>query len=118
VDETPVFIHPVNEDPAEHLEYDVRTGLLIGRTERGQKCIDLLGLNRDGLVELRRRQYVATLAHVRMVQNAVGTGEADLAADLLDHAQGCKDGTRPFSLAGRVALREEKARLRRLSDAL
>lgn len=116
--EKPVFIHPGREDPAEHVEFDAKTGLLIGKTERGQMCIDLLGLNRDALVELRRQQYLAALTQANTAQNALATGAADMALLLLAQIEGYKQGTRPFSLAGRRALQDVKERLRAFFDAL
>jgi hypothetical protein len=106
--ETPVFIHPVREDPAEHLQFDPLTGLMIGITERGQRCIDLLGLNRDALVELRIFYYRSVKAKA-MYAAVAGAEEA---ASYVAYLQDFCDGTMPFSLAGRVALRDAQEHFR------
>lgn len=50
-----LLINPSIEDPDEHIELDVNSGLLNGLTEKGKVTISTLGLNRQALVELRRR---------------------------------------------------------------
>jgi hypothetical protein len=56
--EQPLLINPASgdpeDDPEKHLAVDVEIGLLIGLTDRGKKCIEILGLNtRDQLVDGR-----------------------------------------------------------------
>jgi hypothetical protein len=51
--EKPLLIHPGRTDPAGHFALDLRTGVLEGLTESGKVCIDVLGLNREGLVNDR-----------------------------------------------------------------
>jgi hypothetical protein len=53
-DEQPLLINPFLEDPSGHLDVDLKTGMLLAKTARGQACIDILGLNkRDQLVAKR-----------------------------------------------------------------
>lgn len=118
VDEVPVFIHPAREDPADHLEFDPKTALLIGRTARGQLCIDLLGLNRDALVQLRAQQYSAAMAKAQMVINAATLGDVGMASAFAAEIKNVKDGKAPFSLAGRKGLQDSRERLRSAMDQL
>ena len=56
--ERPILLNPLEDDPADHLEVD-DTGVMIAKTDRGQACIDIFGLNaRESLLgarSLRRR---------------------------------------------------------------
>lgn len=110
--EQPVFINPTKEDPAGHVEFDPTTGLLIGRTDRGQMCIDLLGLNRERLVELRRERFLAAVTTARALFVATDPHEIEQYREQL---RGYKVGTKPFSIAGRKGLEVE---MRRLQDRL
>lgn len=54
--EFPLLLNPLEDDPEDHLSVDVKTGILSAKTDRGQACIDVFGLNvRDQLVEDRKR---------------------------------------------------------------
>ena len=58
-EESPILIHPRKEDPAEHLDIDVETGEIIPRTERGEMCIRIFGLDiRDGLAGDRESSVI------------------------------------------------------------
>ena len=59
VQEDPLLINPVFENPADHLEID-ETGLFtpLNDSDRGRMCISIFGLNdRGGLVEERKRTF-------------------------------------------------------------
>jgi uncharacterized protein (TIGR02646 family) len=57
LNDKPLIIHPVFEDPARHLEFDP-LGMLIPRTPEGETTIELFGLNcRESLVDERREAY-------------------------------------------------------------
>ncbi|OBS98384.1 hypothetical protein A9259_07965 [Vibrio cyclitrophicus] len=49
----PEILIPTLDDIDSHISYDIRSGLLIGLTERARNTIDFLGLNRFELVESR-----------------------------------------------------------------
>lgn len=55
IKEQPALLNPwlADDDPEQHLLFDPTTGLVVGQTPRGQETAQLLGLNRDGLVEER-----------------------------------------------------------------
>jgi uncharacterized protein (TIGR02646 family) len=58
--ERPFFIHPVEEDPQEFLDFNEEYVRAIGGNDRGKATIDALGLNREPIVE-RRRDALAKL---------------------------------------------------------
>jgi hypothetical protein len=57
--EKPLLLNPVREDPSRHLDVDRFTGAVFARgdSEVGKTCIQLLGLNRPGLIEARLTEY-------------------------------------------------------------
>jgi len=54
--EQPVFIHPVNEDPARFISFTDEIPIGIDDEGRGSKTIELLGLDRELLNEQRRNK--------------------------------------------------------------
>jgi uncharacterized protein (TIGR02646 family) len=56
LNEKPVLIHP-EIDTAENHFYFEKNGIIQGNTERGRRTISILGLNRDKLVDARRKKY-------------------------------------------------------------
>ncbi len=50
--ENPLIIDPEYENPEEHFYYD-KAGMIYAETKRGKVTIDLLGLNREDLIEAR-----------------------------------------------------------------
>jgi uncharacterized protein (TIGR02646 family) len=71
-EESPILINPAMEDPTEYIafrgEMAVAKGSERGR-ERGQRTIEILGLNRDGLVERRQDIYREKKSWYQMIQN-------------------------------------------------
>jgi uncharacterized protein (TIGR02646 family) len=54
-DERPLLINPLLEDPENHLEVQLKTGIMLYKTIRGEKCIEIFGLNiRDDLRDGRK----------------------------------------------------------------
>ena len=108
--EQPTLLNPWIDDPAEHLIFDA-SGTISWRTDRGRRNIELLGLNRDGLLESRTEtcNYVRTL-YVRMVTASL---EGDITKfekhvkELDEH----RDGKKPFSATIAALLRELDAKL-------
>jgi len=119
--ELPVFIHPVLEDPHKHIRFDAETGLLIDKTPRGKLCIDLLGLNREGLAKERRKIYLFVRGLIKTSMQQIRDRDLKSLADQLDIIERYKQGSESYSWAGRVALRAERAamkELKKLADAL
>jgi len=53
--EEPLLLNPLIDYPEEHLTVETSTGIMVAKTERGQTCIDMFGLNiRDQLVDDRK----------------------------------------------------------------
>lgn len=102
--EVPLLINPLVDDPSEHLDMDVETGVLFKKTDRGEMCIRILDLNREGLPEARKGVYEDVLMHAEAFPRALlkddskrGTFHQKV---LLSH----KKGVAAYSLAGRKAL--------------
>lgn len=55
----PLLIHPVDEDPAEHLAFLPASGRFDPRTRKGEESIAVFGLDRRPLVEGRRDAWWA-----------------------------------------------------------
>jgi AAA domain, putative AbiEii toxin, Type IV TA system len=53
--EQPLLLNPRRDEPQEHLVF-VDTGEVVSKTERGRVTIEVLGLNRPGLIEARRAE--------------------------------------------------------------
>lgn len=52
--EKPLLPDPAKEDPRAFVEFRSEVAFARGGSPRGQACIDVVGLNRDALLELRR----------------------------------------------------------------
>lgn len=79
--EHPALLNPwlPTDDPAEHLTFDIDSGKVIGRTERGRITVDLLGLNRNGLPEARLEACDKVVADYGDVVEDASKGRAPLA---------------------------------------
>lgn len=121
VKELPVFIHPVIENPLKHLAFDANTGLLIDKTPRGKLCIDLLGLNREGLSRERKKIYLSVVAFIRTAIENIRERDLQSLSENLAIIESYRKGTEAYSWAGRVALKDQQSLLRelkKLCDAL
>ncbi len=52
--EKPIIIHPEVDTPENHFYYD-KSGIIYGNTERGQKNVTILNLNRQDILEKRKQ---------------------------------------------------------------
>lgn len=75
--ETPVLVDPASEDPRDHIRYDGDSP--YARTERGQTTIEILGLRRGDLREVRK-DLLDTLTLLRTLVIRLGPGDPDAAA--------------------------------------
>jgi hypothetical protein len=99
-DEHPALLNPWSDDPDEHLVFDPFTGLVAGLTPRGRVTIDVLGLNRDGLPEDRKKACTAVRnAMKNIVTQAWARGPDDEDVDLL---RSVRVGSAPFAAISRV----------------
>jgi hypothetical protein len=58
-DEKPLLLNPLIDNPGKHFKLDPEVGILAGLTPKGEMCIEVLGLNREELVEERIDAYFA-----------------------------------------------------------
>ena len=94
--EKPLLINPLVEDPSKHLKVDTVTGFMVAKTQRGQACIDILGLNRrDQLVAARR----TAIQKIQYLWQRPGENSAELEKLLVDAAE-------PHTLASRTAYKK------------
>ncbi len=101
--ESPLLVNPVFENPEEHLEID-ETGAFYARTDRGQVCIDVFGLNRrEALVGARRKAFLSTKAKFQAWWTAVHSSPEE-AETFYRELMAVKEGKEPYSVAGRLAL--------------
>ena len=122
--EQPLFLHPLFDDPTEHFNLDVDLGILGGKTDRGEMCIKLLDLNRDGLLEDRRRTYTSLLAKMKTANyeaedpNITKEELTKTVVEMLAEVIGCKRGRTPYSFAGRQALEGRPDLLERFKESI
>lgn len=106
--ELPVFIHPVLESPFKHLYFDPATGLLIDKTKRGKLCIDLLGLNREGLPPERKKIYLAVIAFLKAAIDDIENSDLPSLRNNLSIIDSYQKGKEPYSCAGQRALKDRQ----------
>ena len=104
--EQPTLLSPWVDDPADHLSFDGKTGVITGRTTRGRGTIALLGLNREGLLDSRKEtcDFLRGL-YLRLFAAAVEDHTAvvdQLIAELETH----RNGEKPFSATTASVIRE------------
>ena len=105
--ENPLLLHPVCDDPADHMRVD-ETGVMIGKTPRGDMCIAVFGLNaRETLVNERARCVKHTrnlLALIVCFVASSADGQADDLSELLLQLRKIEDGRVQYSAAGRAVI--------------
>jgi hypothetical protein len=102
--EKPLLLHPVLDDPADHLTLQLDTGVLVPKTPRGECTIEILGLNRDALVEARHDVVIAVWALVVAARTHLDNGEIEDARAAVARLEKYRDGSAPFAWAGRLTL--------------
>jgi hypothetical protein len=109
--ETPLFIHPLFEDPEKELGLDTKTGLLFHKSDRGKFCIEKLDLNREGLPEERRKRYTEARLRMISVTSHLQYNRGDEATEELNELLAFSRGTAELSWAGRIAFEEGRKSL-------
>ena len=121
--ESPILLNPVEEDPVAHLKVD-DIGVMIAKTDRGQKCIDIFGLNaREALLDARRECIENTKSRfqtmvLKMLMASRKHDEEDAMRKLAEKVKKIESGEAPYSACGRLVLRECKNKLGRLIGRL
>ena len=101
--EKPLLLNPLHDDPSDHLEVDLETGIFLHKTKRGKACIEVFGLNaRAGLVQQR-------LHHVNLLQDQAKLfqfcpGDIRLWKRVDEKMNAVREGSDEFSAFGRAAL--------------
>lgn len=114
--EKPVFLHPGlgRENPANHFEYLAKNGYLKPKTERARLMIEILDLNREGLVDERRAAYQACVDLMKDYLDTAKEFDAGRTAAKREVIAKYWAGTAKYSFVGRCALGE----MRRMSDVV
>jgi hypothetical protein len=116
--EKPLLLHPYPDDPddpddpADHIVF-TPDGKVVGRDEKGEKSIEILDLNRDGLVNLRRDWIWAQRG--RFASDAVpvlaNAAVADVSAKINEIISSLTSPDRVFSAAIRDVLSAVRSQL-------
>jgi hypothetical protein len=109
--EKPLLLHPVVDDPDQHLQFRQRFGVLVPLSDRGQATIDTFLLNRELLCEERRDVYATVYSLLTTLKSFVAR-MANLSDDEKDAMERIrrmvarhKRGEAAYSIAGRAAIR-------------
>ena len=103
--EEPLLIHPVEEDPEQHVGFYKQEAISLDDNLRGRKTIDVLGLNREKLLEERLFRYRWLEILYRIIQHddnqsvpedILNDSEKELLDSVADHA--------PFASMARSAI--------------
>lgn len=113
--EEPLLIHPVLEDPEEHLEVD-ETGIMKAKngSEKGKTCIDIFGLNiREALLEARKDCFDAVKARTSiLIIEFIKNNKIDD----ISFVKEIRQGRKAYSAAARTALEKCFSDCKRLQD--
>jgi hypothetical protein len=103
--EEPLLLNPYVDEPRDHFIFDPDTGIMTGKTPRGEATIKILGLNREKLIENRKR--MAKFAKDRYVEYIEATMKKreDERAQAKEEYRKFETGEAPFSATGREAIR-------------
>lgn len=110
--ERPLLLHPVIDDPSEHLEVDLDTGCLIAKTDRGQMSIAVFGLNsRQRLVKRRLNKSKSLRNKLKIIRLLASLANADTkVSPLLQEWRECfkaaHKGDSAYSAVGRAVIEE------------
>lgn len=116
--EAPLLLNPVFSDPKDHLAID-ETGVLSDRTEEGDTCIRILGLNlRQALVQLRADAIVDTENAINALVTACVRRDVAVQEKQLERMSRIRSGAAPFAMACRFALNRARMDLASLFEDL
>jgi hypothetical protein len=120
--EEPVILNPWRDNPNEHLSFDNELGVIAAKTPRGEANIRILGLNREGLPELRRSVYDTAQLHYSKFIEAIQEKRPDEVEKYKGLIARHQLGIGPYTAFARAALlkrdREFVAELERLRKAV
>ncbi len=115
VNEQPLLLNPLVDEPAEHLSID-ETGILREKSERGKVFIRILGLNiREALIKDRLKAIEDTENAVHMYVTCLGANSPDVPKKW-QYLEEVRSGALTFALARRFALKKSLSRYTPLFD--
>lgn len=102
INEKPLLINPVKEDPQKYFKYNVKDGNLHGKG-KGKTCEEIFGLNvRNDLVEGRQTAYEKVFSlFIKLL-----TQPKNEKKKILDQLKDIKQGKKPHSIAALAAFQE------------
>ena len=104
IQERPLLINPLHEDPAQHLTLEPG-GTMNPLTERGAACIEVFGLNVRGLKGYRKEAYEETQRLVDALEFSMRYApHSERTRDLRAKLQRIKDGQERHTMAARLAI--------------
>ena len=115
VNEKPLLINPVLENPNEHMKL-ARNGVFAARngSSKGQTCIDIFGLNlREALVKSRKGVYKSVKNDVDMLIIHL-LNRSDEVQERLTEIKDIWEGKKAYSAAGRLAIMERAPVLKQI----
>ena len=102
--DAPKLLNPMIDDPSEHIDMDCPTGILFKKTERGEVCIKILDLNREGLPEARRQVFDNVILQAKAYRDALIEANHEKESRYEKLLMAHQLGRAEYSLAGRKAL--------------
>jgi uncharacterized protein (TIGR02646 family) len=79
--EKPLFLHPGQDDPEEHIGFREATAFARDGSERGGRTIAALQLNRDALHEMRRDYYETAFKELKGLLRFLDSGNLSTAQE-------------------------------------
>jgi hypothetical protein len=108
--EHPILLSPRFDDPYDHIVFNDELGIISGKTDRGSETIRKLGLNRDGLVELRKKAIRAAKLEFLESQHAFQRADDQRYRESRDTIRRCLSGQSEFSAVCKEAIILEKTK--------
>lgn len=104
-DEEPLLIHPVFEDPEEHMRLN-DVFHFDAFDDRGETCIDVFGLNDRDLPNARAHKYHEVRNQFGLMHVALNSGLGADTSTLVEKLRRLRDGVGPYTTAARKAIRD------------
>ncbi len=113
--EEPLLLNPWKvDDPGKHLTFGDELGVLGAETEEGTKTLEVLDLNREGLLEARKEAYGQVKGLLLRWTAALIEGQQELAAKLKGELEEYEAGQKPHSAVGRCLIEKTRKELARI----
>jgi hypothetical protein len=102
--EQPLLLHPVLDNPNDHLSFLPQTGALGWQTVRGEKTIEVLDLNNEWLRDQRLQTFESVKNLFLSATASALQGNAAGAAAFRQQIADVEEGRKPYTLAGRAGI--------------